>query len=121
MLFDKYVDFIDTYAEVDEKEREDLYREISEKKETTMLAQYIKDKGIQQGIQKGIQQGHTALLIKQLTKKFNISADQIAPQLEGLPPNDLLELGEYILDIDSFEDIKRWIKQKRNTLGKNWQ
>lgn len=57
MLFDKYVDFIDIYAEVTELEREDIYREIIEHKETAMLAQYIRNKGFEEGIQRGMQQG----------------------------------------------------------------
>ena len=47
-LFDKYVDFIDVYAEVSKKEQENLYHEIIQHKETAMLAQYIRDKGMQQ-------------------------------------------------------------------------
>ena len=57
MLFDKYVDFIDVYAGVRDKEREELYRAIAEKEETAMLAQYIKEKGFNEGMEKGIQQG----------------------------------------------------------------
>ena len=49
VLFDKYVDFIDLYARIDPTERENLYREFSEKEDTAMLAQYIKDKGRQEG------------------------------------------------------------------------
>ena len=45
MLFDKYLDFIDVYAGVPSEEREALYRDLAEKEETTMLAQYIKNKG----------------------------------------------------------------------------
>lgn len=56
-LFDKYVDFIDIYAEVSEEEKDELYRELSESEETVMLAQYIRSKGFEEGIQQGIQQG----------------------------------------------------------------
>ena len=51
MLFDKYVDFIDVYAQISEQEQKSLYREIIQHKETAMLAQYIRDKGMQQGMQ----------------------------------------------------------------------
>ena len=57
MLFDKYLDFIDVYAGVQAEEREALYRDLAEKEETAMLAQYIKNKGFDEGIQQGIQQG----------------------------------------------------------------
>jgi len=51
MLFDKYVDFIDVYAQITEQEQKSLYHEIIQHKETAMLAQYIREKGMQQGMQ----------------------------------------------------------------------
>ncbi len=57
VLFDKYVDFIDVYAEITQEEQQALYHEMTHHKETMMLAQYIREKGIQQGMQQGIQQG----------------------------------------------------------------
>ena len=57
LLFDKYVDFIDVYAGVQDGEREELYRAITEKEETVMLAQYIREKGFNEGMEQGIQQG----------------------------------------------------------------
>jgi len=36
-LFDKYVDFIDMYAEVSKEEQENLYHEIIQHKETAMV------------------------------------------------------------------------------------
>ena len=50
MLFDKYVDFIDVYAQISEQEQKSLYHEIIQHKETAMLAQYIREKGMQQGM-----------------------------------------------------------------------
>ena len=50
-LFDKYVDFIDVYAQISEQEQKSLYHEMIQHKETAMLAQYIRDKGMQQGMQ----------------------------------------------------------------------
>ena len=40
MLFDKYVDFIDIYAEIRKDEREALYKNLSEKEDTAMPAKY---------------------------------------------------------------------------------
>ena len=58
MLFDKYVDFIDLYAGVQDQEREELYRAIvEEKEETAMLTQYIKEKGFNEGMEQGMEQG----------------------------------------------------------------
>ena len=67
MLFDKYLDFIDVYAGIQAEEREALYRDLAEKEETAMLAQYIKNKGFDEGIQKGIQQGILQGLLEGIT------------------------------------------------------
>jgi len=40
VLFDKYVDFIDVYAEINEQKKESLYQELFEEEDTAMLAQY---------------------------------------------------------------------------------
>ena len=52
-LFDKYVDFIDVYSEIDDQEQQLLYEDILQHKETAMLAQYIKEKGRQEGQPEG--------------------------------------------------------------------
>ena len=114
VVFDKYVDFIDVYAKINEDEREKLYNEIIEHKETIMLAQYIRNKGVQQGlqqgVQQGVQQGNTALINRLLIKKFNSPADKFSPQLKKLNTDALFNLGEYILDCDSLENIEYWIQ-----------
>jgi hypothetical protein len=43
------MNFIDTYAGIQEDERDILYREIADQEDTAMLAQYIKEKGFQEG------------------------------------------------------------------------
>ncbi|NLJ28460.1 MAG: hypothetical protein GX433_10670 [Deltaproteobacteria bacterium] len=57
MLFDKNVDFIDVYAEIRDEEREAIYRLMTEREETAMLAQDIKDKGFQEGKLEGRREG----------------------------------------------------------------
>ena len=108
-MFTKYVDFIDTYAEITHDERESLYQETKKDKETAMLAQYIRNKGFQQGHQ----QASIMFLNRLLTKKYHVSSERLAPRLKGLSSEELLELGERILDCDSFEDIQGWIRQKK--------
>ncbi len=49
-VFNKYADFIDIYAGVSEEERKTIYDDMTQHKETVMLAEYIKDKGRQEGI-----------------------------------------------------------------------
>ncbi|MDY0222759.1 MAG: Rpn family recombination-promoting nuclease/putative transposase [Desulfobacterium sp.] len=56
-LFDKYLDFIDIYAEIGAHEQVRLYNEIVQHKETAMLAQYIRDKGRIEGEREGEKRG----------------------------------------------------------------
>ena len=44
-LFEKYVDFIDVYANVRQEERDEILSSLEERKETVMLAEYIREKG----------------------------------------------------------------------------
>ena len=58
MLFDKYSDFIDIYAEIREEERESICQEIAGQKEeeTAMLIQYFREKFSQEGRHEGKQE-----------------------------------------------------------------
>ncbi|MCP4376395.1 MAG: hypothetical protein GY794_09505, partial [bacterium] len=56
-LFEKYMDFIDIYAEVREDEREQLQQELQEQKEFVMIRQMIKEEGFREGEQKGLREG----------------------------------------------------------------
>ncbi len=108
MLFDKYVDFIDIYAEVLEEEREDIVSKLTEQKETVMLAQYIKDKGIQEGIPLG----ETNLLCTLIAEKYSVPDDKLRPVLKNLNSEKLLELGKRILYWDSYDKVQDWIRQQ---------
>jgi hypothetical protein len=59
MLFDKYSDFIDIYAEIRVEEQESICEEISDhkKEETAMLIQYFREKFSREGKQEGKQEG----------------------------------------------------------------
>ena len=95
MLFDKYLDFIDVYAGIQEKERESLYRVLAEKEETAMLARYIRNKGFDEGIQQGIQQG----LLEGTTALIEIKFGDRGTKI-------LLEIGK-IHDAGRLRQIKR--------------
>jgi hypothetical protein len=104
-LFTKYVDFIDVYAEITSEEREILYQETRENKETAMLAQMFRNEGALEA--------STMIMSRLLTKKYHVSPETVTPRLKELSSEDLLELGERILECDSFEDIQLWIRQKK--------
>jgi hypothetical protein len=50
MRFDKYIYFIDLYAEVSEAEREKIFKELEEQEEMESFSEYIKDKGRLEGV-----------------------------------------------------------------------
>lgn len=106
MLFDKYVDFIDVYAEVSEQEQENLYHEIIQHKETAMLAQYIRDKGMQQGMQQGIIQNTKENIIEALELRFGKISPKIINKINQTnDPAKLKELHKkaiQVKEIDSF-------------------
>jgi hypothetical protein len=79
-LFDKYIDFIDVYSEISDQEQKQLYESIIQHKETAMLAQYIRDKGRQEGMQKGRQEGMqtTVIALVRNAGKKGLSEEMIA-------------------------------------------
>ena len=102
----KYVDFIDVYAQVSEEEQENLYHEIIQHKETIMLAQYIRDKGMQQGMQQGIIRTTKENIIEALELRFGKISPTIIDKINQT--NDTAKLKELhkkaiqIKEIDSF-------------------
>ena len=98
ILFGKYADFTDTYAEVSEEERGIIFQEIREHRETVMIAQIFRNEGFQEGHQKAS--------VTLLSKKYHVSPEGPAPRLEGLSSEELMELGEHIPECGSFEDIQ---------------
>ncbi len=84
-LFDKYINFIDTYAQICEQEQQQLHDDLVQHKETAMLSKYIRDQGIQQGMQQGIQQGMQRGIIKStkenIIKILELRFGKISPEI----------------------------------------
>lgn len=74
-----------------------------------MIAQWLKEEGRQEGFQ----QGNVMLLSRLFRKKFRQDFDEFRPLLDGLRPEDLLELGEYLLECQSVDDLRSWIEQRK--------
>ena len=108
MLFDKYVDFIDVYAGVQEEEKEALYREIVEREDTAMLAQYIRERGFQEGRLEGkIEgkiEGKCALLERQLSRRFGPLPEWAREQLASATDAQLDSWAERILDARTIQE-----------------
>ncbi|KPA14241.1 transposase YhgA family protein, partial [Candidatus Magnetomorum sp. HK-1] len=56
------------------------------------------------------------LIAKQMAKKFNIQLRRIMPRLEPLRINDMMELGENLLTMNSFEDAHQWINNRKRII-----
>ncbi len=89
-LFDKYVDFIDVYAEVGKEEQQNLYHEMIQHKETVMLAQYIKEIGMQQGIIENSKEN----IIEVLELRFGKISPEIIEKINQI--NDSAKLKELL-------------------------
>lgn len=109
MLFDKYLDFIDVYAEITENEKESVYQDLKEHKETAMLAQYIKKKGfeegLQQGMQQGMQQGKYGLLERILIGRFGPLPEWAMQRLGAASPEQLDRWAERVLMAESIQGV----------------
>jgi len=105
LLFEKYVYFIDTYSEIKEEEKVIIYNELKNKKDTVMLAQYIKELGLEEG--------RTSILNHQIAKKYQVDNSNVSILFQGLKQNDLLDLSEKILEWNSFDEVKYWVQQKK--------
>ena len=132
MLFDKYVDFIDVYAEIREEEREEIYRLMTEREESAMLAQYIKDKGFQEGRKTGQEEGRRkgrlegrlegrhegrlegrlegkcGLLEMILTRRFGPLPDWAKQRLASASSEQLDQWAERALEAKSLQDV--WVE-----------
>ena len=106
----KYIEFIDTYAELDEDE----YRRYASEypKESTAMAgviQRARDEGIQTGIQKGRQEGRQegerAILERQLQRRFGLLPDGVVDRLNRASAADLETWADNVLDVDTLDRV----------------
>jgi len=81
----------------------------AEQGELTMtIAEQIR----QEGIQQGIQQGEIRLLCRLIAKKYGLSEKVVQTYLENQTAKTLLELGDRILEWDSFDRVEEWLKNR---------
>ena len=98
-LFNKYVDFIDVYAKISPEDQGTLYQEIIDHQETAMLAQYIREKGKQEGLQQGkleglkqgILQASKANIIEVLELRFGKVSEEVIHQIQQINDPDRLK------------------------------
>lgn len=109
MLFYKYLDFIDVYANVREDERDAIFHEMTEQEDTAMLAQYIKDMGFKEGELKGKLEGKLEggrmFLERLLTRRFGPLPEWGRDQLANATLEQLDRWAERALDADSIQAV----------------
>jgi glycosyltransferase involved in cell wall biosynthesis len=94
---------------VKEEEKELLYEEIFEQEDTAMLAQYIREKGFQEGLVKGELkeklEGKCSLLERQLTRRFGPIPAWAKEQLASATDAQLDSWAERILDAETIQEV----------------
>ena len=107
-LFEKYVYFIDIYAQVQPEEQEALCAEIMENKETAMLAQHIKNLGRDEGMLFEAKEMVTAAL----GVKFSQVPEPISTRLWSISSRDVLkDLHKKAILCDSLEQFERGLDE----------
>jgi hypothetical protein len=88
-LFEKYVAFIDLYADVKPEEQRQLCQELIQHEETAMLAEYLKDMGRKEGHKEGSYKRMVAMIR---------NADK-----QGLPIDMIAQIAQ--IDVESVKKI----------------
>ena len=99
---EKYLDFIDTYADLDDNERR-RYRELYPQEGTTMagIVQRARDEGKQQGIE----QGERTLLRRQLRRRFGLLPPEADERIGRASARDLESWAENVLDAGTLDEV----------------
>ena len=67
-------------------------------------------------IEEGERLAAKKLIAKLMAKKFNINLKRVMPRLNPLRTNDIMELGEYILAMNTFDDANQWINARKKQI-----
>jgi predicted transposase/invertase (TIGR01784 family) len=76
----------------------------------------IADIWIDEGKKEGERLAAKKLIAKQMAKKFNINLKRVMPRLNPLRTDDIMELGEYILVMKTFDDANQWINARKKKI-----
>jgi predicted transposase/invertase (TIGR01784 family) len=76
---------------------------------------YAEEKGKQIGRQEGRQEGESALIMRQLKKRFGEIPTEISSKIEKLTIEELESLGEDFLDFNSMDDLVYWLNNKEKS------
>ena len=102
--------FVDSYLNLNSQEESIFQSELStmklEEKEQIMQ---ITTSWEEKGIEKGIVQGKLEIALRLLNRKLGGLSEEVTQRIKSLESNQLDSLTEDLLDMTSFEDLKRWL------------
>ena len=87
-----------------------VYREIKAEAEQKGLEQGL-EQGLERGRQEGRQEEAADLILRILTKRFEMLSDSVRNDVSALTVEDLEALGEALLDFNSLSDLSHWLEQ----------
>jgi len=90
----------------------------------TVVGQELLKEGLEAGKKEGIKEGKKEgekiaairIIGRQMSKKFDVSMNRILPRLKALPIKDIMDLGENLLTMDTFEDAYTWINYRKKKI-----
>jgi len=86
----------------------------------TLVGQELLDEGEKKGEKKGEKRGEknaaTRLTAKLMAKKFDMSIRRILPRLYPLRTVDIMDLGENILSMNTFDEAYQWINNRKKLI-----
>ncbi|MFA5631192.1 MAG: DUF4351 domain-containing protein [Porticoccaceae bacterium] len=110
----KYVDFVDTYIQLDDNEQR-LYAEsyVEENQIMTTWSERLRNEGLEQGMQQGVQQGiregrqegELNVLIRQLTRRFGPLDATTTERLKKASTDELERWADNILDARTLDEV----------------
>ncbi len=104
----KYLEFIDTYAGLDEDERMRFERDYpKESKAMTGMIQRARDEGWQEGRQEGRHEGERAVLERLLRRRFGLLSPAVAERLRRASAGEIEAWADNVLDADTLDEVFR--------------
>ena len=70
------------------------------------------ERGLEQGLAQGLIKGETALVLRQLSRRFGVLSKGLEAQIQGLSLEQVEALGEALLDFEGMQDLQQWLKQQ---------
>ena len=115
---EKYLEFIDIYADLDENERQSYRRRYPEEDDIMAgMFQRAREEsmqlGIEQGMSRGIErgmsrgrvEGERALLRRQLRRRFGVLSRETVARVDHASPRDLESWAENVLDAGTLDEV----------------